>query len=73
MRITYDPVADAVYVYLREVETVRVARTEEIAEGILVDYDHEGNPVGIEILWLKERKADLSTITTTIYSHSASG
>ncbi len=35
MRLTYDPVADAVYLYLRE--GFRVETTKEVAEDIFVD------------------------------------
>ena len=47
MRITYDPNADALYIKLKE---DKIDESDEIAKGIIIDYDIEQNPVGIEIL-----------------------
>ncbi len=51
MRIEYDPEADALYIALRE---AAVARTVEVTEGLVVDVDGEGRPVGIEVLDARE-------------------
>ncbi len=48
MRYIYDDEADALYVYLREGESV--ARSEIIDEGRVVDFGQDGQPVGIELL-----------------------
>jgi uncharacterized protein YuzE len=46
MKITYDPVADALYIRLK---AGVIAKTKE--EGVcLVDYDAEGGVLGIEVL-----------------------
>jgi uncharacterized protein YuzE len=50
--ISIDPEADAAYVALSGAD---VARTEEVGDGILVDYDSDGKPVGIEVLSVKSR------------------
>ena len=47
MIIKYDDGADALYIYFREGEH---ARTQEIAPGIIVDYDENGDVLGIEVL-----------------------
>ncbi len=47
MYLTYDPEADAVYVYFAERE---VAATEEISDSVAVDFDSSGQPVGVEFL-----------------------
>ncbi len=47
MYLTYDPEADAVYVYFAERE---VAATEEISDSVAVDFDTSGQPVGVEFL-----------------------
>ncbi len=52
MKITYDPDADAMYIKLKECE---VATTREIDENTIADYDKDGNVIGIEILFVKER------------------
>ena len=46
MRITYDQDVDALYI--RFIETT--VTTQQIAEGIAVDYDSQGRIAGIEIL-----------------------
>ncbi|MBI4491352.1 MAG: DUF2283 domain-containing protein [Chloroflexi bacterium] len=47
MRLEYDPDSGAAYIRLREQP---VARTEEIAPGVLVDFADDGRPVGFELL-----------------------
>lgn len=50
MRMTYDPAADAAYLYLTEREPAEVARTEEVSAGVMLDFDQESRVVGVEIL-----------------------
>ena len=52
MRMSYDPAADAMYLYLTERSpgTPDVARTEEVATGVMLDLDVENRVIGIEIL-----------------------
>lgn len=45
--LKHDPEADAAYVRLSD---CRVARTEDVGAGRLVDYDAAGQPVGVEFL-----------------------
>jgi uncharacterized protein YuzE len=45
--ITYDKVADAMYVYLRN---AKVAHTKVLSEHILIDVDSKNIPIGVEIL-----------------------
>jgi uncharacterized protein YuzE len=52
MEIRYDPEADAMYIKLREGE---YEISEEIREGIIVDFDKNNEIIGIEILDAKER------------------
>jgi uncharacterized protein YuzE len=47
MRVRVDAGADAVYLDLTDRP---VQESEEIAEGIIIDYDAQGHIVGIEIL-----------------------
>lgn len=54
-RFTYDPEAEALYMYLREAE---IQRTEERGEDITVDFDDQG-VIGIEVL---DVDADLSRV-----------
>ena len=50
--LTVDPEADAAYLGLRDEPVVR---TEEVGEGILVDYAADGRPVGVEVLHVRRR------------------
>lgn len=47
MRIRYDEKVDALYIRFRESEYVE---SDEIKEGFILDYDADGNIIGIEIL-----------------------
>ena len=47
MRIRYDEKVDALYIRLRESEYYE---SDEIKEGFILDYDKDGNIIGIEIL-----------------------
>ena len=62
MKIEYSHTADALYVYFREVEA---ARSDDIAEGVIVDFDAQDQIVGIEILDVRSRlsAADLANVT----------
>jgi uncharacterized protein YuzE len=52
MRVTYDPAADAMYLYLTERSpgAPEVARTEEVATGVMLDFDAQDRVLGVEIL-----------------------
>lgn len=69
MRISYDPTADAVYIYLSKGR--KSTRTEEVNDDLLVDYAG-GELIGIEVLNVSKKlpKNDLKTVTslTPIYS-----
>lgn len=52
MRIEYDPKADAVYIRLAAGE---VADSDEVREGVVLDYDANGRVLGIEMLDVSRR------------------
>ena len=56
MRTTYDPEADALFVWFGP-EGSSSANTEEVAPGIMLDFNAEGRVIGIEVLDLSERMA----------------
>ena len=45
MRISYDKQVDALYIHLSEMPSVD---SEEIYDGVVIDYAEDGRPVGIE-------------------------
>ena len=47
MKVTYDPVADAMYIYFSDRK--KSTRTEEVSDDFLVDYRGK-EMIGIEIL-----------------------
>ena len=59
MRMRVDHAADAVYLNLTDRP---IKGSEEVADGIVVDYDEEGRIVGIEILDAWKRTADPTTL-----------
>ncbi|MEK6946047.1 MAG: DUF2283 domain-containing protein [Nanoarchaeota archaeon] len=56
MKIKYDPSADAMYITLKK---DKVARTKEIDENTILDFDKDGQVIGVEILFVKERNPDI--------------
>lgn len=59
MQFSYDKVANAMYIKFSN-EKVRV--TEEISEGIIIDYGLGDDVIGIEVLNYSKRKLDLNEI-----------
>ncbi len=65
MQIDYDPEADAIYVRLRPGE---VDDTLTVGKYVYVDVDHEGVPLGLEILFAGRVLAatDLTSVTINL-------
>lgn len=63
MKISYDPEADAAYIYF--LKNKKSTRTEEVGEGLLVDYNGD-DLIGIEILDVSKKlpKNELKSITS---------
>lgn len=61
MKVTVDPEADALYLRLNDAE---IADSEQVASGVILDYDAQDNVVGVEMLHLSKRarKADLQRL-----------
>jgi uncharacterized protein YuzE len=58
MKIRYSADVDALYITLKD---TNIVDSDEVSDGVIVDYDIDGNAVGIEILWVSE-KADIDQI-----------
>lgn len=52
MKIEYSKEADAIYVYFKE---EFVASSKEIEDGVVIDFDKEGQLIGIEVLDVSQR------------------
>lgn len=58
MRLNYDATTDSLYIHLSERQSVD---SDEVAEGVVLDYDENGNVVGID-LQHASRKCDLKVL-----------
>jgi uncharacterized protein YuzE len=47
MKIRYDPAVDALYIRLREGD---IQESDEVSDGVIMDYDDKGHLMAIEIL-----------------------
>mgnify|MGYP001352513519 CR=1 FL=1 len=52
MKVTYDPEVDVLRILLRD---VAVEESDEDKPGVILDYDRDGNIVGIEVLNASQR------------------
>ena len=68
MRISYDPGADAFYLSLTEISHGAVHRSEEVAPTTILDYDEDGNLLGIEVYGGVAGRVDLSHLVIKGFS-----
>ena len=67
MKVTYDPKADAMYIYLNKNS---IAGTVPVSPDLIVDYDKRNLPVGIEMLSVSKiiPKKSLSSVKINLLS-----
>ncbi len=65
IKTSYDPKADAMFVWLAP-DAVKSVETQEVAPGIMLDFDADGRVIGIEILDVAERVSSLSQGTSAV-------
>ena len=53
MKIEFDPSVDTLYINLSKGE---IDHTKEVQKGIMMDFDKEGNVLGIEVLDVSKRE-----------------
>ena len=58
-RVSYDKVADALYIKLKDKE---VEDSIEVKNGVIVDIGKEGDIIGVEILGFSKKKIDINEI-----------
>jgi len=63
MKIEYDKEVDALYIRIQE---KHVSRTEEVSDGVNLDFDDEGRLIGLEVLGAVKRysSADIFNLST---------
>ncbi|WP_394754199.1 DUF2283 domain-containing protein [Crenothrix sp.] len=66
MKLNIDEVADALHLQLVEAEVVE---SEEIAAGIILDYDAAGEVVGLEVLYLSKRHHPIDLLDFQFQTH----
>ncbi len=59
MRVRVDAQSDAIYLDLTQ---GKIESSEEVADGIILDYDAKGSLVGIEILDASKKSQDTETL-----------
>ena len=59
MKVTYDPKTDTLTMVL---SAVPVAESDEDKPGVILDYDGDGNLIGLEILDASRRVPDLTSM-----------
>jgi len=59
MNIKFDKEADAIYLKLSDAEVVE---SDEDKPGIIIDYDKEGNIVGIELLDASQKTGNPASV-----------
>jgi len=57
--IKYDRFGDALYIKLSDDDA---AESDEIAPGIIADFNEKGEVIGVEILWFSKRKLDFTKL-----------
>jgi uncharacterized protein YuzE len=60
IRTSYDPEADALFVRFAP-DAIASVRTEEVAPGVMLDFDANGNAISLEVLDVHARSAEVPT------------
>lgn len=61
MKANYDPEVDALSIRWSD---TAIEESDEVQSGVILDYDDEGNVLGVEILNASKQIKNLSTATT---------
>ena len=58
IRTNYDPEADVLHIAFGS-QGVRSDSSEEVAPGVFVEFDPNGNPIGIEVISVRRRSGEI--------------
>jgi uncharacterized protein YuzE len=61
IRTNYDPEADVLHVAFGP-PGVRSDNSEEVAPGVFVEFDPNGNPIGIEVISVRSRGGQIAPV-----------
>ena len=53
MKIHFDEKTDAIFIRLDD--SKKIAESQEVEDGVILDFDNQGKVIGIEILQVKNR------------------
>ena len=70
MKITFDPQTNTLTIRFKDVD---VSESDELQEGIIADYDVEGNIVGLEFLDASERISEPQNMIFESMGHPVVG
>jgi len=70
MKITYDQETDTITIRLKD---VLVSESDELQEGMVADFDDEGNIVGLEIFEASKRVTQPQNLIFESKGHPVSG
>ena len=70
MRVTYWPDVDILDIKLKD---GKASESDELGEGILADYDREGNIIGLEILDASKRVTEPQNMVFESMGHPVAG
>ena len=70
MKITYDQETDTITIRLKDVP---VSESDELQEGMVADFDDEGNIVGLEIFEASKRVTQPQNLIFESKGHPVSG
>jgi uncharacterized protein YuzE len=61
VRTNYDPEADVLHVAFGP-QGVRSDTSEELAPGVFLEFDSEGNPISIEVISVRRRSGEAMSL-----------
>ena len=70
MKITYDQETDTITIRLKDIP---ISESDELQEGVVADFDNEGNIVGLEIFEASKRITQPQNLIFESKGHPISG
>jgi len=61
IRTNYDPESDVLHVSFGP-EGVRSDTSEEVAPGVFIEFDPNGNPIGVEVISVRRRSGEMAPL-----------
>jgi uncharacterized protein YuzE len=68
MKVTYDTEVDVLRIRFTDAP---IAESDELREGVIVDFDEDGNIVGLELLDARDKVADTQRLEFSITQQPA--